>query len=45
LGRPIAIGTSIVHRRCLYSQQYYDQLFMGQNTRSHLALLTSSSRQ
>ena len=22
LGRPIAIGTSIVHRRCIYSQQY-----------------------
>jgi hypothetical protein len=21
-GRPIAIGTSIVHGRCLYSQQY-----------------------
>src|ERR1700689_4507927 len=37
LGRPIAIGTSIVHRRCLYSQQYYDQLFMGQNTSTHLS--------
>src|ERR1700691_2809607 len=37
LGRPIAIGTSIVHRRCLYSEQYYDQLFMGQNTSSHLS--------
>ena len=31
-GRPIAIGTSIVHRRCLHSQQYYCQLFMGQDT-------------
>src|SRR3974390_2889367 len=32
-GRPIAIGTSIVHRRCLDSQQYYCQLFTGQHTR------------
>src|SRR6516165_10237927 len=39
-GRPIAIGTSIVHRRCPDSQQYYCQLFMGQNTRSQLILVS-----
>src|SRR5262252_9939822 len=32
-GRPIAIGTSIVHKRCPCRQQYYCHLFMGHNTR------------
>src|ERR1700689_437770 len=41
LGRPIAIGTSIVHRRCLYSEQYYDQLFMGQNTSTQVPKILS----
>ena len=31
-GRPIAISTPILHWRCLYSQQYYCHLFMGQHT-------------
>jgi hypothetical protein len=31
-GRPIAIGTPILHWRCLYSQQYYCHLFTGQDT-------------
>src|SRR5262252_10587381 len=32
-GRPIAIGTSIVHKRCPCRQQNYCHLFMGHNTR------------
>src|ERR1022692_675652 len=31
-GRPSAIGTSILHGRCLYSQQYDCHLFMGKHT-------------
>src|SRR6202050_2011273 len=43
LGRHIAIGTSIVHRRCLYSEQYYDQLFMGQNTSTHVSVFLGTT--
>src|SRR5215472_6295984 len=32
-GRPIAIGTSIVHKRCPSGQQYYCHLLMGHYTR------------
>src|SRR5215469_6041004 len=40
-GRPMAIGTPIVHWRCPFSQQYYCHLFMGHNTsdRSSLRML------
>jgi hypothetical protein len=31
-GRPMAIDTPILHWKCLYSQQYYCHLFMGQDT-------------
>src|SRR5262252_592045 len=33
-GRPIAIGTSIVHKRCPCRQQYYCHFFMGHYTRT-----------
>src|SRR6266481_2066012 len=42
-GRPIAIGTPILHWRYLNSQQYYCHLFMGQYTSNALRALGSGS--
>src|SRR5258708_2667647 len=43
-GRPIAIGTPILHWRYLNSQQYYCHLFMGQHTRCTRKLLVAGVR-
>src|SRR5262252_3433428 len=46
-GRPIAIGTSIVHKRCPCRQQNYCHLFMGHNTsglEAELHLRTTTSQ-
>jgi hypothetical protein len=42
-GRPISVGTSIVHGRCQDSEQYECQLFMGQdlNTSSRASGLSN----
>src|SRR5215469_6036157 len=42
-GRPIAIGTSIVHKRCPCRQPYYCHLFMGHYTRSPTSFGTKPS--